>query len=33
MRLARGWQFFMHPGPANIPLRVLHAMAKPAVHF
>jgi alanine-glyoxylate transaminase/serine-glyoxylate transaminase/serine-pyruvate transaminase len=31
--VARGWQFFMHPGPTNIPLRVLHAMAKPAVDF
>ena len=33
MSVARGWQFFMHPGPTNIPLRVLHAMAKPAVDF
>src|SRR6185369_1028548 len=30
---ARGWQFFMHPGPTNIPLRVLQAMAKPAIDF
>src|SRR6185369_2458939 len=33
MSVARGWQFFMHPGPTNIPLRVLHAMAKPAIDF
>jgi alanine-glyoxylate transaminase/serine-glyoxylate transaminase/serine-pyruvate transaminase len=33
MSTARGWQFFMHPGPTNIPLRVLHAMAKPAIDF
>ncbi|HLX80779.1 MAG TPA: aminotransferase class V-fold PLP-dependent enzyme [Burkholderiales bacterium] len=33
MSVARGWQFFMHPGPTNIPLRVLHAMARPAVDF
>jgi alanine-glyoxylate transaminase/serine-glyoxylate transaminase/serine-pyruvate transaminase len=33
MNVSRGWQFFMHPGPTNIPLRVLHAMAKPAVDF
>jgi len=29
----RGWQFFMHPGPTNIPQRVLQAMARPAVDF
>ena len=33
MSVQRGWQFFMHPGPTNIPLRVLHAMAKPAIDF
>ena len=33
MSVTRDWQFFMHPGPTNIPLRVLHAMAKPAVDF
>ena len=31
--IARGWQFFMHPGPTNIPHRVLQAMARPAVDF
>lgn len=30
---SRGWQFFMHPGPTNIPQRVLQAMAQPAVDF
>jgi alanine-glyoxylate transaminase/serine-glyoxylate transaminase/serine-pyruvate transaminase len=30
---ARGWQFFMHPGPTNIPERVRQAMSKPAVDF
>jgi alanine-glyoxylate transaminase/serine-glyoxylate transaminase/serine-pyruvate transaminase len=29
----RGWQFFMHPGPTNIPHRVLQAMARPTVDF
>ncbi|MCG6952455.1 MAG: aminotransferase class V-fold PLP-dependent enzyme [Betaproteobacteria bacterium] len=29
----RGWQFFMHPGPTNIPQRVLQAMARPALDF
>ena len=29
----RGFQFFMHPGPTNIPERVRQAMAKPAVDF
>jgi len=29
----RGWQFFMHPGPTNIPQRVLLAMARPALDF
>ena len=33
MSVARGWQFFMHPGPTNIPQRVLQAMARPAVDF
>ena len=33
MSVARGWQFFMHPGPTNIPHRVLRAMARPAVDF
>ena len=33
MTAARGWQFFMHPGPTNIPHRVLQAMARPAVDF
>ena len=33
MSVARGWQFFMHPGPTNIPERVRQAMAKPAVDF
>jgi len=33
VRTQRGWQFFMHPGPTNIPLRVLQAMARPAVDF
>src|SRR2546421_5511375 len=33
MSVARGWQFFMHPGPTNIPHRVQQAMARPAVDF
>jgi len=33
MTIARGFQFFMHPGPTNIPHRVLQAMARPAVDF
>jgi aspartate aminotransferase-like enzyme len=33
MSVPRGWQFFMHPGPTNIPERVRQAMAKPAVDF
>ncbi|HLX24183.1 MAG TPA: alanine--glyoxylate aminotransferase family protein [Usitatibacter sp.] len=33
MTAARGFQFFMHPGPTNIPLRVLNAMARPAIDF
>ena len=33
MSVARGWQFFMHPGPTNIPHRVLLAMARPTVDF
>ena len=33
MNVARGWQFFMHPGPTNIPHRVLQAMQRPAIDF
>lgn len=33
MSVQRGWQFFMHPGPTNIPQQVLAAMARPAVDF
>ena len=33
MTLPRGFQFFMHPGPTNIPHRVLQAMARPMVDF
>ncbi len=33
MNVPRGWQFFMHPGPTNIPHRVLRAMARPTVDF
>src|SRR5688572_29554211 len=33
MSVSRGWQFFMHPGPTNIPYRVLNAMARPTVDF
>ena len=33
MAPSRGWQFFMHPGPTNIPQRVLLAMARPTVDF
>ncbi len=33
MSTARGFQFFMHPGPTNIPERVRQAMARPAVDF
>ena len=33
MNVARGWQFFMHPGPTNIPNRVLQAMHRPTVDF
>jgi alanine-glyoxylate transaminase/serine-glyoxylate transaminase/serine-pyruvate transaminase len=33
MPVPRGFQFFMHPGPTNIPQRVLLAMARPAVDF
>ena len=33
MNTPRGWQFFMHPGPTNIPHRVLQAMARPTVDF
>jgi alanine-glyoxylate transaminase / serine-glyoxylate transaminase / serine-pyruvate transaminase len=33
MSVARGWQFFMHPGPTNIPERIRQAMARPAVDF
>jgi alanine-glyoxylate transaminase / serine-glyoxylate transaminase / serine-pyruvate transaminase len=33
MSASRGWQFFMHPGPTNIPHRVLQAMQRPTVDF
>ncbi len=33
MTVPRGWQFFMHPGPTNIPNRVLQAMHRPTVDF
>jgi alanine-glyoxylate transaminase / serine-glyoxylate transaminase / serine-pyruvate transaminase len=33
MSFPRGWQFFMHPGPTNIPERVRLAMARPAIDF
>jgi len=33
MSVSRGIQFFMHPGPTNIPERVRLAMARPAVDF
>ena len=33
MSVARGWQYFMHPGPTNIPHCVLQAMARPAIDF
>jgi alanine-glyoxylate transaminase/serine-glyoxylate transaminase/serine-pyruvate transaminase len=33
MQIARGFQFFMHPGPTNIPEPVRQAMARPAVDF
>lgn len=33
MTVPRGFQLFMHPGPTNIPHRVLLAMARPAVDF
>src|SRR5258708_22472560 len=33
MSVPRGWQFFMHPGPTNIPERIRLAMARPAVDF
>ena len=33
MSVARGWQFFMHPGPTNIPEPIRAAMARPAVDF
>ena len=33
MDTPRGLQFFMHPGPTNIPERVRQAMARPAVDF
>ena len=33
MSVARGFQFFMHPGPTNIPHRVLRAMQRPAIDF
>jgi alanine-glyoxylate transaminase / serine-glyoxylate transaminase / serine-pyruvate transaminase len=33
MSVQRGFQFFMHPGPTNIPHQVLAAMARPMVDF
>lgn len=33
MSVLRGRQFFMHPGPTNIPDRVLRAMDRPALDF
>jgi alanine-glyoxylate transaminase/serine-glyoxylate transaminase/serine-pyruvate transaminase len=33
MSVLRGRQFFMHPGPTNIPDRVLRAMDRPAADF
>ncbi|WP_119422153.1 pyridoxal-phosphate-dependent aminotransferase family protein [Desertibaculum subflavum] len=33
MSVLRGRQFFMHPGPTNIPDRVLRAMDRPASDF
>ena len=33
MSVPRGWRFFMHPGPTNVPHRVLQAMARPSVDF
>ena len=33
MTVPRGWQFFMHPGPTNIPEPIRAAMARPAVDF
>lgn len=33
MSVRRGFQFFMHPGPTNIPERVRQAMARPAIDF
>src|SRR5690349_10987847 len=33
MTTPRGWQFFMHPGPTNIPERIRAAMSRPAVDF
>ena len=33
MTVPRGFQFFMHPGPTNIPEPVRQAMARPAVDF
>src|SRR5689334_7632896 len=33
MSVSRGWQFFMHPGPTNIPEQIRAAMARPAVDF
>jgi alanine-glyoxylate transaminase/serine-glyoxylate transaminase/serine-pyruvate transaminase len=33
MSATRGWQFFMHPGPTNVPHRVVRAMQRPMVDF
>ena len=33
MTAVRGWQFFMHPGPTNVPHRVVRAMQRPMVDF
>src|SRR3954471_18414320 len=33
MTVSRGWQFFMHPGPTNIPEAIRQAMSRPAVDF
>jgi hypothetical protein len=27
MSVAGGWQFFVHPGPTNVPHRVVQAIA------
>src|SRR5579863_6244688 len=33
MTVARGWHFFVNPGPTNIPDRVLRAMDRGAIDF